>query len=216
MQSSTLSAPRLNELRSGKKASLQTKGTRTDRRDCDLCDDRLAMSQWWEPLGKAHGEIEDARYRLMLWRTTPASGPAPLVFLMLNPGRGHPLRDGRTIDKCLAVAEHQRFGGIVVVNLCAYRTTKPERLLRAHARGIDIFHAAENDGVILRAAELGPVVCAWGTWAATHPLPRRVSHVLPLLRGRGATLLSFELTRGCYPPHPLSLDVQPESRLRPF
>jgi hypothetical protein len=63
-------------------------------------------------------------YRYLLKRVWDASLPG-LVFIMLNPSKADAKIDDPTILACIAIARAQGCGGIVVVNLFAYRATSP-------------------------------------------------------------------------------------------
>src|SRR5690349_21188818 len=92
--------------------------------------------------------IEGAyRYRLDRWwdRALP-----PLIYIMLNPSTADAERDDATIRVCMGRAKNEGCGGIVVVNLFAYRATKPEDMKRA-ADPV----GPNNDWYILSALETG-------------------------------------------------------------
>lgn len=135
-------------------------------------------------------------------------GLGPIVtFVMLNPSTADGLVDDPTIRKCRGFAErHWNAGGIHVVNLYAYRATKPKDLWAAFRQGIDIV-GPENDDILRRAIatayrEQSPVVAAWGANA-------RGSIRSPLVRGlarrQGVQLLALATTKDGIPGHPLML-----------
>ncbi|MGS5046043.1 MULTISPECIES: DUF1643 domain-containing protein [unclassified Mameliella] len=64
------------------------------------------------------------RYRLTRrWADGPICG-----FIMLNPSTADAETDDPTIRRCIGFAKREGCGGIVVVNLYAYRATKPADL----------------------------------------------------------------------------------------
>jgi hypothetical protein len=109
----------------------------------------------------------DYRYRLALARTW---GPqAPMVCVMLNPSTASAVEDDPTIRRVQRFARREGCGGgIVVVNLFAFRSTDP-RALDSCPDPV----GADNDAVIaavLAANPAGPVVAAWGrTRWPEHP-----------------------------------------------
>ena len=75
------------------------------------------------------------RYRYSLWRVwEPALGCCN--FLMLNPSTADEMTDDPTVAHCQRRAERWGFGGLVVTNLFAFRTSDPATLHRA--RGIPV------------------------------------------------------------------------------
>jgi len=145
---------------------------------------------------------ECGQFRYMLRRVWTTLLP-PLVFVMLNPSTADGEVDDHTIRKCCEFARLLGFGGIVVVNLFAYRATKPAAL---KAAGYPV--GPENDAWIRRAVaemvEMGgsTVVCAWGANARRLARPREV---LALLRGLGVKPMALQLTEDGIPNHPLML-----------
>lgn len=98
----------------------------------------------------------------------------PALFIMLNPSTADAEQDDRTIGRCRAFAKTWGCDGIVVVNLYAYRATKPVELWKvADPVGPD------NDQYIIEAlATAEIVVCAWGGNARAD----RVKEVWELIR----------------------------------
>jgi hypothetical protein len=101
-------------------------------------------------------------YRWRLDRCWDESRPV-LVWIMLNPSTADGLIDDQTIRKCVGFAQRWGYGAIVVVNLFAYRATKPRDLWDAMARGVDVV-GHENDAAIQGALTSpdGGVAVAWG------------------------------------------------------
>lgn len=106
-------------------------------------------------------------YRYRLWRVWDRALPR-VVWVMLNPSTADANDDDLTLKKCQGFARQWGFGGVLVVNLFAWRETDPGALAVCAAKGTDIV-GPEND-IHLRAALLDAhlVVCAWGS----HPLAR--------------------------------------------
>lgn len=132
------------------------------------------------------------QYRYMLVRGT---GPRRLVFVMLNPSTADAELDDPTIRRCKSFAATLGYSGIIVVNLYAYRATKPSDLW-LHGDPVGPFNDAHLEWVVAGETD---VVCAWGANAR----PDRVAHVVALLRAAGARLTCLGTTLSGAPRHPL-------------
>lgn len=150
------------------------------------------------------------QYRYTLGRVWEPSRP-PLTFVMLNPSIADASDDDPTIRKCRGFAERLGFGGIHVVNLYAYRATKPSAMWAARTAGVDII-GPENDDVLREAFSRGDAIAAWGANGAADPL--RVQFVTALARAAGSRLQALSVTKGGDPGHPLMLSYS--SVLRPW
>lgn len=131
-------------------------------------------------------------YRYALKRTWDSS-LEPLVFILLNPSTADASQDDPTIRRCIGFAKRWGFGSIVVVNLYAYRATKPRDMLAA-----DDPVGPDNDQIIAEVVVGNTVVAAWGTNARRE----RVAEVLELIP-RPTRLLALEITKYGHPRHPL-------------
>lgn len=138
-------------------------------------------------------------YRYALTRTWDESLP-PVVWVMLNPSTADATRDDPTVRRCVAFARAWGRGGVIVVNLFAWRATSPDALVEAHRRGVDVV-GPDNDRHLLDAARgRNLVVAAWG---ARGSLAGRAARVRELLRG--APLALLRRTKSGEPEHPLYL-----------
>jgi hypothetical protein len=139
-------------------------------------------------------------YRYTLARTWEAS-TEPLAFILLNPSTADATEDDPTIRRCVGFAKRWGYGGILVVNLYAYRATKPRDMLAAEDPV-----GPDNDRILAEVLEGRTVVAAWGTNARRE----RVSEVLALIP-QSARLLALEVTKYGHPKHPLYVhgEVQP-------
>ncbi len=134
------------------------------------------------------------RYRYTLVRQWSDAEPCGL-WIMLNPSTADAERDDPTIRKCMELSRRAGHGGIVVVNLFAYRATDPKSL-RDAADAI----GPENDGVLARETErAGMIVAAWGNHGA---LKNRDVEAKRLIH---RTMYHFGLTKMGQPRHPLYL-----------
>lgn len=152
----------------------------------------------------------DGRYRYVLTRTWDEELP-PLIWCMLNPSTADDQVNDATIRRCLGFAKRLGHGGIVVVNLYAFRATDPRELARQHAAGVDVV-GIENDVWLRRVMAMGTrsVVCGWG--ASAGPLPHRMHRVTAIARDVNAVLLAIGTTSGKaragQPRHPLRTPYQ--------
>lgn len=144
---------------------------------------------------------EDGVYRYSLSRRW-ALGPAAR-FIMLNPSTADGTQDDPTIRRCVGFARALGCGALIVVNLFAYRATRPADLWRA-ADPV----GPRNDLTILEVAEDvrragGPLIAAWGARVPES----RVERVLDLLEAANARdlLTALGTTQTGAPRHPLYL-----------
>jgi hypothetical protein len=139
---------------------------------------------------------ECGRYRYRLTRTWDAALD-PACFVMLNPSTADATHDDPTIRRCVGFARGWGCGGIVVVNLFAFRATDPAEMFRASLAAI----GPENDRHVRDAAEqCRPVVAAWG---AHGGFLRRDAAARRLLVDVGSAVLCLGVTKQGHPRHPL-------------
>lgn len=139
----------------------------------------------------------DGMYRYELtreWDPEP-----PLVFVMLNPSSADALVDDRTIIRCMGFARSWGYGGIVVVNLFAYRTFDPREMAQA-ADPV----GPENAEYLDKALAEHPhgVVAAWGAHKMAVE-PGRALHRQAV--DAGGNLRCLGRTKAGAPRHPLYL-----------
>lgn len=117
---------------------------------------------------------DDGRYR---WWYERRWSPGPtLCFVGLNPSTGD--TDGKqrpTLGKVVGWARREGCGAVVVVNLFAFRATKPDALFGAD---IDIVGERTSEIIRQRSAEAKVTLAAWG---ADPRAQTRAREVLPLL-----------------------------------
>src|SRR5687768_16866498 len=101
-------------------------------------------------------------YRFELWRIWDEDGPK-LNVIGLNPSTADENLDDPTIRRCIGFARDWGFGGLVMTNLFAYRSTDPKGLA-----AVDDPVGPNNDYHLEIAACSGTPLAAWGA----HPLAR--------------------------------------------
>jgi hypothetical protein len=123
-----------------------------------------------------------------------------LVFLMLNPSTADANHDDPTIRRCIGFAKDRGFGGIDVVNLFAWRATRPSELL-----AVDDPVGPMNDMHIRAASEGRTIVAAWGAGGSHRD---RVAHVWQLIPFEHVVCLG--ITKHGHPRHPLYVRADAE------
>lgn len=135
------------------------------------------------------------RYRLT--RIWDRSGPV-VDFVMLNPSTADASRLDPTNRRCMGFARDWGFGGAVVTNIFALRSTDPRGLVEA----LDPV-GPDNDAQVVDAARNADrLIAAWGTHGALHG---RGAEVRAGLESEGVDLHVLRLTRAGHPAHPLYL-----------
>lgn len=121
---------------------------------------------------------DDMAYRYEFHRhwSADTSEGTTVAWVLLNPATGD--TDGKqrpTLGRCIKWSQAWGFGGLTIVNLFAFRATKPRDLLLA----TDPVGSA-NDEVLERvAATAGRVVAAWGAHGRLLNRGQQVAARLP-------------------------------------
>lgn len=125
-------------------------------------------------------------------------GKGRVAMILLNPSTADASRDDPTLRRCIGFARRWGFASLEVVNLFAYRATRPQQLRQATDPV-----GPENDDHLMRAARnAGVVVAAWGVHGV---LAGRNLEVLRMLAGLGLSLSCLGLTKTGHPRHTLYL-----------
>ena len=142
-----------------------------------------------------------------------AEGPS-LVVVGLNPSTASSRRSDPTLGKAEAWARRHGFGGVVLVNLFAFRTPDQALVPRLVAEDYERAVGEHTDQAIMEAAHLGPVVAAWGRPASAllqRAARRRAIAVVEAV-GAGRMHLVGDLVDGSWPRHPRSWNHNPPLR----
>jgi hypothetical protein len=145
---------------------------------------------------------ECRQYRYLLTRTWNSES-ATIVFIGLNPSTADETADDPTVRRCVGFARKWGYGGLVLINLFAFRSTDPKRL-----NDVADPVGPQNDTTIRRCCDRSScVVAAWGAQGTLMERDRRVLELLsePLCLG---------VTKSGSPRHPLYLAAS--TRLRRF
>jgi hypothetical protein len=135
------------------------------------------------------------KYRYDLWRTWDDAKPS-CMFLMLNPSTADAIDNDPTVERCQRRAVKMDYGGLVVCNIFAYRSTDPTALY-----DLEDPVGSENDATILRrATHAGIVICGWGTHGA---LLGRGKAVIQMLMDADVKPYALKINADGSPQHPL-------------
>lgn len=147
------------------------------------------------------------RYRYGLSRRW-ASGPA-LLYVMLNPSTATEVSNDPTIERCERRARALGFAALGVVNLFAFRATRPQDLKRA----AEPVGALNEAAIRLAALRADQILCAWGVHGTHLDQGRRIRALLDDL---DRPLMHLGLTKAGAPRHPLyvSYALQPQPWIR--
>lgn len=144
------------------------------------------------------------RYRYDLGRRWGSGGD--LCFVMLNPSTADAVKDDPTIRRCIGFATRGDFGGIVVVNLYAWRTPDPDELHRV----VDPVGPQNVEAVRTAIRNCDLVVAAWGA----SLLPKRPTPIFEVLDTCAKPVTCLGYTKSGAPRHPLY--VHGDTKLEPW
>ncbi len=152
--------------------------------------------------------VTHGKYRYQLSRTWDKGLPV-LGFIMLNPSTADAIENDPTIKRCMVRARQLQYGGLVVVNLFAYRSTD-RSILRKLARDVAI--GPQNDAQILAGLTgCRRVIAGWGNDGTIHA---RHGEVVRMLDAANIQLHALRISRDGHPGHPLYLPYK--LRLIPY
>jgi hypothetical protein len=155
----------------------------------------------------------DGLYRYRLWREWRGGleknghsrdggkwgQPKSILFVMLNPSTADGAQDDPTIRRCVAFAKSWGYDRMEVVNLFAYRATKPDVIL-AMGDADDPFGDRNTETVKYAAWDADVIVCAWGAHGGHLGQDETVRG---WMEQRGKPLMALGFTAGGHPRHPL-------------
>ncbi len=130
----------------------------------------------------------DRRYRYTLERRWDESR-WPAMFCCLNPSVADETRNDPTVTRCINYARAWGYGGLLMLNIFAYRGTDPKVLKQAEDPV-----GPENDYWIRKSAErAGIILCAWGNHGL---LKNRGSEVARLLQREEPLAIGMQVPAG--------------------
>ena len=144
-------------------------------------------------------------YRYSLYRKiTEAEHPKICLFIMLNPSTADALKDDPTIRKCKSYAQAWGYDALEVINVYAYRATKPSDLPDEDVKRTGPDYFAYADAAIQNA---DIVVCGWGRNVDEATSQFMLAYIV----GQGKSPYCLAINKGGTPKHPLYLkkDLSP-------
>ena len=117
-----------------------------------------------------------------------------VLFIGLNPSTANEEADDPTIRRCVNYAKDWGYGGFMMVNLFAYRTTLPSNLKK-----VKYPVGSKNDKYIVILSKKADItVAAWGNNGNLYSREKHVLHLVP-------SLMCLKINKSGQPAHPLYL-----------
>lgn len=133
-------------------------------------------------------------YRYVLRRGWD-SGEGQMAFIGLNPSTADEKANDPTVRRCISFAQAWGFRSMAMLNLFAYRATKPGDMRSA----VDPVGPGNDEWILSVARESKLIVACWGV-GCFNGRDRKVVKII-----RGLPLRCFGLTAEGHPKHPLYL-----------
>ncbi len=135
---------------------------------------------------------EDRKYRYALWRSWNRNRPA-MMCIGLNPSTANEISDDPTITRMIKRADNSGYGALLMGNLFALVSTKPEALLT----DFDYAVGESTDKYLKQMIELSEVqLCGWGSF---KPVWLRYEEVHKMLKNP----VCLGINSDSQPKHPL-------------
>lgn len=138
---------------------------------------------------------KDRRYRYYLYIKL-GFGPN-INFILLNPSTADEVNNDPTVSRCIERANSYGYGGVIITNIFALRSTQPSMLYKTK----DPIGPENDINIIIAANESIEIVCGWGNHG-THL--NRGDEVREMM-GKFYALSCLKLTSKGQPSHPLYL-----------
>ena len=136
---------------------------------------------------------KDRQYRYALWRTWDNELPK-VLFIGLNPSTATETKNDPTIRRCMGYAKDWGYGGYIMGNIFAFRSTNPTNLKK-----INDPIGPENDYWLKKLhEEANLTIAAWGTHGEFMNRGQAVFDLIPDIQ-------CLRITKHGYPSHPLYL-----------
>jgi len=136
---------------------------------------------------------KDRVHRYALWRTWDESLPK-LLFIGLNPSTADEINDDPTMRRCIRFSKDLGYGGFIMANIFAYRSTDPKKLKTVK----DPIGKKNNHWIKKLDKEAGLTIAAWGTHGNYLNRDKQVIELLDVL-------YCLRKTKDGFPSHPLYL-----------
>ena len=142
----------------------------------------------------------DRLYRYALWRIWDDKLPK-VLFIGLNPSTADESKDDPTIRRCMRYAQEWGYGGYLMGNIFAYRSTDPKRL-----KIIDNPIGSDNNLWLKNLHKEASLTI--GAWGNHGKYLNRSKAIIDLIDN----LYCLKVTKEGHPSHPLYLS----SKLKPI
>ena len=117
-----------------------------------------------------------------------------VLFIGLNPSKADEKVDDPTIRRCSGYAQKWGYGGFIMVNLFAYRTTLPSNLKKVKCPV-----GRDNDKYIVKLSKKADItVAAWGNNGNLYSRDKQILSLVP-------NLMCLKINKSGQPAHPLYL-----------
>ena len=136
---------------------------------------------------------KDRIYRYALWRIWDDRIPK-LLFVGLNPSTADEKNDDPTMRRCIRFSKDLGYGGFIMGNIFAYRSTDPKKLKTIK----DPIGSRNNSWLKKLHKEASMTIAAWGTHGKYLNRGEEVSKLLD-------NLYCLRITKEGFPSHPLYL-----------
>lgn len=146
---------------------------------------------------------EDKKYRYYLKREFKPNAKKFLVFIMLNPSTANEEYNDPTVERCQNHAINKNYEGMIVLNIFAYRTTDPKKLLEIK----NPIGEKNNETIIETIKKHKDIICAWGNHGK---ILERSEEVKKILKENRARTQAFQITKVGEPKHPLYVSYNKE------
>lgn len=137
------------------------------------------------------------RYLLEIVFLAKQGDASRLQVIGLNPSTATEFVDDPTLRRCKWLAQHEGYGGLLMTNLAAFRSTSPQVMLWA-----DDPIGRENTPEFLASLPATEVLAAWGAHGSRKELAAQVDAVRTVF---GHRLCALRRTKNGQPAHPLYL-----------
>lgn len=147
---------------------------------------------------------EDRKYRYILSRTWDETKPT-VLFIGLNPSTADENEDDPTIRRCINFAKSWGYGGLIMANLFAFRTTNPQGL---YSEKNPV--GSENDYYIKKFANKSEkIIACWGNHGCFNNRSQIVYELVDSLH-------CLDTNKSGEPKHPLYIrsDAKPKPYIR--
>jgi hypothetical protein len=141
---------------------------------------------------------ECRKYRYALWRIWDENKPL-VMFIGLNPSTANETGDDPTIRRVKSMAKSWGYGGVYMMNLFAYVSTDPAKLLLPEALDkVNEYH------LLATSQKCRKIIFAWGNFKEAEQQGRKIADVFP-------NAYALHINKNGSPKHPLycRADVQP-------